>query len=164
MNLESFKEVIIKSGNRMFLVGLLPFLMGAGMLAGAATSGGTALWVIGGIFTAIGFLMFFIGVKSNSQVKNNTHPIVKAIIEKDTSFVAWFYDKRIKSQVEGIQVGQSSNLVVIYKNGKGTEIILGKGKNIEPLMEFLSNHFPSAEVGYSDDSRAKMSQLLGKKY
>lgn len=164
MNLESFKEVIIKSGNRMFLVGLLPFLIGAGLLAGAAAAGGTALWVTGGIFTAIGFLMFFIGVKSKSQVKNNTHPIIKAIIEKETDFVVWFYDKRIKSQVEGIQVGQSSNLVVIYKNGKGTEIILGKGKNIDPLMTYLSNEFPSAEVGYSDESRAKMSQLLGKKY
>lgn len=164
MDYSGFQTVLTKSKRKMAIVGVFILIVGLPFIIAVFASENKVLyWVFGLLFSLLGLFMIITSVRDLSKMKNGDLPILKAINQKEQDYLVWIYLKQINTKVEGIQAGTAQNLVLVTKNGKTQELVLGKKTPVSELVDYLSEQFPNAYVGYSDDNRSAVSQLLKKK-
>lgn len=167
MNYENFKVLLAKSKLRVAIIGAVIALASVGMVTSLLIIHETkvAYWIVTGIFVALGFPMLILSVKDLLQIRAGTWPILKAISEHQEDYVVWVYNNEVVSKVSGVDVGKSSNIMLYNKDGKLTQIILGKKASLSAntVIHYLASEFPAAHVGYTDEARGVMSKRFNKK-
>lgn len=163
MNFETFKSILIKSNKRILLVSILILLIGIPMAVGSwFANHNKAGLIISTIFILLGLYMFNKTIKDFKKINNDTLPLLYAIKNKQTDYIVWIYQKEIISKVEGVKVGKSNNIIVCSKDNKHTEIVLSNTMSPENVIAYLSDSFPKARLGYTDENK-KETELLWKK-
>ncbi|WP_412476417.1 DUF6709 family protein [Flavobacterium sp. TBRC 19031] len=163
MNFETFKSILIKSNKRILLVSILIFLIGIPMAVGSwFANHNKAGLIISIIFILLGVFMLSKAIKDLKKIKNDTLPILYAIKNKQSDYIVWIYQKEIISKVEGVKVGKSNNIIVCSKDNKHIEFVLNNSISPESVISYLSNAFPNAYLGYTDENKKEV-ELLWKK-
>lgn len=165
MTTNDLKKILKISARRMLITGIIVFAL-ALLLSTAAFASGeikTIYWVFIGFFALIAFLMFFISFKSYSQIASGKQPLLNAILNNENDYVVWIYHNLIVSQVNGINAGKSSNIVYYTKHGKMEQIILSRRHSADNVIGFISEFFPSALVGHSQENKDTAEKILNKK-
>lgn len=167
MNYEAFNILLSKSKIRMALIGGLIALAGAAMLSSLLVMHEPKIvyWIVTGIFLVLGFPILLLSLRDLSRIKSGTWPLLKAIKEGDKDYLVWIYNNEIVSQVSGVDVGKSSNIVLYNRSGKMLQVVLGKkaSASANDVIGYLASAFPNAHVGYSDQTREAAGRLLNKK-
>lgn len=117
-------------------------------------------WVFGVLFVGIGLLIAVKSTMELNKIKNDMHPILNAITMGDKNFIVWMYQKQITSKVEGVNVGKSNNIVFITKTNKMIEIALNNKTSPDALISYISEQFPNALVGYTNEHQATMKHFF----
>jgi|GEM_PF-4886830 hypothetical protein len=167
MNYERFKTLLATSKIRIAVIGGVIALAGAAMLLSLFMmhESKVAYWIVTGIVVVTGFPMLILSLRDLSRIKSGTWPLLKAISEEQRDYIVWVYNNEIISQVGGTAVGKSSNIVLYNRHGKLIQVVLGKkaSASANDVISYLASEFPSAFVGYSDQTKAAVAKLLGKK-
>lgn len=166
MNYETFRTLLSKSKIRIAVIGGVIALAGTAMLISLFMmhEAKVAYWIVTGIFVVLGFPMLILPLRDLSKIKSGTWPLLKAINEGQNQYLVWIYNNEIISQVGGTAVGKSSNIILYDRHGKMTQVVLGKkaSASANDVISYLASEFPSAHVGYSDQTREAVGKLLGK--
>lgn len=163
MNYELFKAILAKSNQRILLVSVLLLVIGTPMAIGSYfANNNKAGWVISIIFLLLGILVLNKALKDKKAINDDTLPLLAAIRRNQNDFLVWIYQKEITSKVEGVKVGKSNNIVVYTNQNKLIEIVLTKKSSPSEVIDYLSHHFPTALVGFSDENQQKFKLLLKK--
>lgn len=167
MNYETFKTLISKSKIRMAVIGGVIALAGAAMLISIFMMPDAKIvyWIVTGIFVVLGFPLLILSLRDLSRIKSGTWPFLKAINEGQREYIVWIYNNEIISNVSGVDVGKSSNIVLYDRHGKMIQVVLGKkaSASANDVISYLASEFPNAHVGYSDQTREAVGRILGKK-
>lgn len=165
MNYNTFKTLLKKTKQKFILVALLIALVGAPFIVMGVKDGiHWGFLITGGVLTLLTLFLLMISIRDLSRINADELPILKAIRQGQKDYLVWMYVKEINTKVEGVQAGTSNNLVLINRQGKMEELVLNRKTSPYDIMDYLGTEFPDAHVGYSDDTRAEVSQLLGKKF
>ncbi len=161
MDITNFKRLIKKSYRGWMFAGL--FIGPVGVLMGIGgvvrmEEDGPGLLIFGVVFTLIGLLLLVLGLKRISAVNNGEHPLIKAIEQKDQEFVTWLYMNI--TTVNGVK---SHGVMIVKQDGKPITINARKENVASGIIEYLSIQFPSALIGYDDETRKAASERLGRK-
>jgi hypothetical protein len=163
MNFEIFKSILIKSNRKIFFTGLVLLSIGIPMAIGSFfANNNKAGWIISIIFILLGLLIFIRSLSDFNKIKNDKLPLLYAIKNNQMDYLAWIYQKEIIGKVEGVKVSKSNNIVVCSKNNKHFEIVLSKKADPNEVITYLSNSFPKALIGFSEENKKEM-ELLWKK-
>lgn len=161
MNFEILKSILIKSNNKQLFISIILLFIGFVMAVGSYSNGNNKTgWIISILFILFGLLVFIKSLSNHKKIKNNTLPLLQAIKNQQTDDVVWIYQKDIISKVEGVKVGKSSNLCICFRNDKYFEIVLGKKTNPEEVITYLSNAFPRALIGFSEENKKEIALLF----
>ncbi len=151
----------------MAVIGGVIALAGAAMLISIfmMPDAKIAYWIVTGIFVVLGFPLLILSLRDLSRIKSGTWPFLKAINEGQREYIVWIYNNEIISNVSGVDVGKSSNIVLYDRHGKMIQVVLGKkaSASANDVISYLASEFPNAHVGYSDQTREAVGRLLGKK-
>ena len=168
MDLNGFKKAISKSVVKNVIVGGGIFMFGvfiAWMLSGAdsesedMTIGGLiVIWTLAVLCLFFGFFITFMPVRDYLKVRKGDHPLVNAIEQGNKGYLIWVYE-----YVTQVQGGGSDHQVWAYSQDGEKHILSLKQKRIAEVIEYLSQQFPNAVVGYSEEIRERMSASLNKK-
>jgi len=169
MEIQEFKKAISKSHTKNIIVGTGITLFGVFIvwlvLSGAdsemddmGVGGMIVIWILAGICLLFGIGITAMHIKDAIRMKKGEHPVVNAIQEGDKGFLIWMYE-----YVTQVQGGGSDHQVWAYDR-EGQKMILSlKKKRVQEVLKYLSEQFPNAVVGYSEEIREQMSQAVGKK-
>ena len=153
MDFKKIKKILIGSGIKVFLITLILFGFGLGMIITAFSDGFkgsvVALVIIGGLFGSLGLLVSFKVVPAIVSGITESHPLLKAIKNNQSDYVAWIFRKQINTTLRhgGSTVGKSNNICVYYKNGGNTELVLNRSTSPDDVLLYLSGCFPEAKSG-----------------
>lgn len=168
MNLEGFKSELLAAQKRIVRIGLILFLICAGIcaaiLAFSDTSSRTSIvgLCIFGPFTLIGLLMFITSNQKKQKIKSGDHELIKAIQNK-TDLVVWVYQQTMTTQHEMMaKKSKNFHIMIHKKDGKFLQFMPKTEAQVQAMIQFLSEQFPNAVIGYSEENRKLVSQQIGK--
>ncbi|MDG1475966.1 MAG: hypothetical protein P8Q14_02365 [Vicingaceae bacterium] len=168
MNLQGFKNELIKSYNKQFRIGLVLFLMCAAVCAliivfvGINNRGAIAGLCIFGLFVLIGLFMMISSIITKGKIKSDQHEILVAINNR-TDAIAWVYQHVMTTQHELSNKKHKNHIVVAYKlDGKAHRFMLKEETQVHEMISFLAEQFPRALVGFSEENREAASKVIGK--
>lgn len=163
MNYEAFKSLFSKSKRKFLFLGLLFLLMGGGVIAGALLGESKiSYWIFAGFFLLLGLPITFLSIRDLVRISNDNLPLLNAIKYNDKGYIVWIYQNEIHQSVEGMDVGKSSNIVLYNRDGKMMQVVLGRKASPEAVIDYLSDVFPDAYVGYKDETRMAVGGILNK--
>ena len=163
MNFETFKTLLIKSNRKIFLVSLLLLGIGIPMAIGSyMADNNKAGLIISGIFIVLGLLVLIRSLSDSGKIKNDEHPLLYALKNQQSDYLIWIYAKEIISNVQGVDVGKSSNIMLYSKDNKLIEMALGRKEDPNAVINYLSNAFPKALVGFSEENKKTVEGMLKK--
>ncbi|MCH2235288.1 MAG: hypothetical protein MK078_13640 [Crocinitomicaceae bacterium] len=155
MNLEGLLGSVRRSNRTKIIVGVFIAALGFFMIGlGVATddaygdmneAGIILVWVFSLLFVVTGILMIALSVKSNKSIATRQHPFLRAMDNPNDISVIWVYEHIVKSSATA-----NHSLHIYFSNGK-MEGVVPKKKDIQPLMQYLMQTFPSARFGFSED-------------
>jgi hypothetical protein len=121
--------------------------------------------IFGGIFIFFGLIVLVKTLPSLIKIWTDTDPLLKAIKENRKDYVVWVYNKQINTTagVNGPTLGSTHNIIFYNIDGESTEIVIGRKLSPESVIDYLAKEFPQSYIGYSDETRETVSNLLGKK-
>lgn len=162
MDIKGFKKVIGKSNVKNIIVGSGIFLFGifiAWLILSGADSEmedmGTArmvvLWVLAGLCLLFGGVLIINPIRSFMQIKNGKHPVVQAIETGNQGFIIWVYE-----HITTVQGGGSDHQVWAFSEDGKKFILSIKGKRVKEVMEYLSQQFPQATFGWTEEIEQQM--------
>lgn len=164
MSNEAFFKLITRTNHRNRIVAVFLLLFGAFALAGALTQGGKTslggmitLYVLGGLCVLMGVFLIIKSSQAISQMKNGDHPLAKAILTNDQSFILWFYQQI--TTVNNSDVASARQINLGDRNNK-IHMVTVKAAEVAEVMDYLANHFPHAMVGYTDENKAIYNQKV----
>lgn len=167
MNYEKFKTLLSTSKIRMSIMGGVFALVGIAMTISLIVIHETkvAFWIMTGLFLVLGFPILILSLRDLSRIRSGTLPLLKAINEHQKDYIVWIYNNEVISNVSGVAVGKSSNIVLYDRHGKTIQVILGKKASLsaDAVVNYLASEFPDADTGYSDQTREAVGRLLNKK-
>lgn len=165
MTTNDLKKILKISARRMLIVGIVVLSLTVLLTVAALSSGEikTVYIVFIAFFGLISLLMFFVSIKSYSQIASGKQPLLNAILNNENDFVVWIYHNLIISQVSGVNAGKSSNVVYYTKHGKMEQIVLSKRHTADDVIRFIAEFFPSALVGHSQGNKDAAEKILNKK-
>jgi len=168
MNLESFKNELIKSYNKQFKIGLVLFLLCSVVNAlivvfvGLSDRSAIVGLCIFGLFILIGLFMMISSIITKGKIKSDQHEILIAINNK-TDAIAWIYQHVMTTQHELSNKKHKNHIVVAYKlDGKAHRFMLKEEAQVLVMITFLSEQFPRAIIGFSEENRLAASKVIGK--
>lgn len=168
MNLQDFKNELIKSYNKQFKIGLVLFLMCTVVSAlivvfvGFNDRSAIAGLCIFGLFVLIGLFMMISSIITKGKIKTDQHEILVAINNK-TDAIAWIYQNVMTTQHELSNKKHKNHIVVAYKmDGKAHRFMLKEETQVHAMISFLAEQFPRAIVGFSEENREAASKIVGK--
>jgi hypothetical protein len=169
MEIKDFKKVIGKSNTKNIIVGSGIFLFGIFIvwliLSGAdsemddmGVGGMVVLWILAGLCLLFGGVLIINPIRSFMQVKSGKHPVVHAIESGNKGFIVWIYEN-----ITQVQGGGSDHQIWAFTED-GKKLILSiKGKRVQEVINYLSQQFPNAVVGWTEDIEEQMQQYFKNK-
>jgi hypothetical protein len=168
MNLQDFKNELIKSYNKQFKIGLTLFLMCGAVSAliivfvGLADRSAIVGLCLFGLFVLIGLFMMISSIITKRKIKSDQHEILVAINNK-TDSIAWIYQHVMTTQHELSNKKHKNHIVFAYKmDGKAHRFMLKEEIQVHAMIQYLSEQFPRALVGFSEENRMAASKVVGK--
>ena len=166
MDIREFKKLISRSNTKKFFVGLFILLFGAFLLwlvlSGADSEmkemsgiGMVVLWALVVICLFIGGLIMLQPIRTYWMIKTANHPIINAIENSEEDVVVWMYQHT--TSVKG--GGSDHRLWIHTKDGKQHSLALSEHK-VQKALAYLSEQFPRAKLGYSEEIKKEMKQRL----
>ncbi len=103
-------------------------------------------------------------------LKRRAFPLLKAIYRKKSNAVLWIYQlnttytiKDYTSFSPRISVRRKNYIVVVMADGKKVHIKARSQQEVGELMEFLSEVFPHALMGYGPYQKADVEARIGRR-
>ncbi len=163
MNHESFKMILAKSAKKQFRIGVLLGIIGLLFAAipfldpADIGTGGLIVFIILTCLTLfIGVFLIYLGRKTTNQLKFDNHPLMAAILNGDQTFILWFHEQ--VTTVKNFESRADYQIWLYHRSIKPITISVKKGE-VEGTMSYLSQHFPNALVGFTEENRKKMKEL-----
>lgn len=169
MDINEFKKAISKSFTKNIIGGagitlfgvLIISLVVAGVdteMKDMSTGGMIVIWLLAAICLLFGISIITVNLKGAIRMKKGQHPIVNAIQSGEKDFLIWMYE-----YVTKVKGGGSDHQVWAYDKDGNKVILSLRKKRVRKVLNYLSQEFPDAAVGYSEELRDKISLAVGKK-
>lgn len=167
MDAQKLRKILLKSYTMIFVITAILLAGGAGMIVAAfirEQGSMIAMLIFGLIFFGLGAVVVIRKLGSFIAVFSGSLPILKAIKEKDESFLVWIYREQINTTAghNGTTLGTANNIVYFDRNGNNDTLVLSKISPDE-IISYLVSVFPNAKVGYNEETKAEVARMLGKK-
>lgn len=167
MDVQKLRKLLLKSYTMIFVITAILLAGGAGMIVAAfirEQGSMIAMLIFGLIFFGLGVVVVIRKLGSFIAVFSGSLPILKAIKEKDESFLVWVYREQINTTAghNGATLGTANNVVYFDRNGNTDTLVLNKTSPDE-IIGYLVSVFPHAKVGYDEETKAEVARILGKK-
>lgn len=152
-----------KSSVKILIIGIVIFFIGL-PIAGANfyDESKMSYWIFGLLFIGLSLFMIIKPIRDLSSLKSDSHPILNAIKTGDKNFIVWIYIKEIISNVEGVKVGKSNNVVIVTKMNKTMELVINRRTSPDELINYVKSEFPNALVGFTNENSEKVKALFKK--
>lgn len=171
MNLEQFKLELIAAQKRILKYGLWFFLISGIVAVLVIVFGGgfDRSVIIGlcftGLFLLIGFFMMFTSFKWIQQIKSGEYELIKAIENKldFPDYIVWIYQSTMVTE-HNVIAKKSKNYHLVVNNNKGRvfQFMPNTEQQVQDMIEFLSERFPNALVGYSEENKKLAKERIRK--
>lgn len=171
MSEKEFQLILTKSNNlAVFLSGIIALFGGVLIFHGINSIGEKELISIS-ISLLFGLIILVMGIIAlkrllNDQIKakKGTHPLLKALKERDKDFLVWVYIEQINTTLEkdGPVLGTAQNINYFTRDckGKGKVIMTGKKHSAQEVIDFLTTKFDIPYLDYSDETRQAMNKYF----
>lgn len=163
MNNASFKIILAKSAKKQFRIGILLFCIGLMFAAipfldpSEMGTGGLVIFVILTSLTLfLGLFLIYSGRKTTNQLKFDAHPLMSAILNGDKTFILWFHEQ--VTTVKNFESRADHQIWLYHRSNKPITISVKKDE-VEATMDYLTQHFPNALVGFTDENKKKMKEM-----
>jgi hypothetical protein len=131
---------------------------------------GIFLVAFSGILALISLLSLLVLYSIKRQIKRRAFPLLEAIYRKKSNAVLWIYPlnttytkKDYSSFSPHTSTRRKNYLVVVLSDGKKIHIKAKSEQHVEELMQFLSEIFPFALMGYGPFQEADVEARIGKR-
>lgn len=167
MDYDKLRKILLKSYTSIFVITAILLLMGVALIAYAFIDEKGSMvgkLIFGLIFFGLGAVVVVRKTGDYQKIVKGEFPILKAIKLGDKEFLLWAYHQQIDTTAGhgGQKVGSTYNVVFYDRDGKNETLVLRKTPP-EEVLSYLSEVFPAARIGYTEEIKAEVSQLLGKK-
>lgn len=131
---------------------------------------GILLVAFSGILCVISLHSLLVLYKIKRQLKRRAFPLLEAIYRKESNAVLWMYQlnttytkKDYSSFSPHTSTRRRNYLVVVLSDGKKIHVKAQSEQHVEELMQFLSEVFPFALMGYGQLQKAEVEAQIGKR-
>lgn len=165
MDYKTFKGTLLKSIIIVGVLGAIVLLMGVGTILYMLTSPESSvigLSLFGGLFILLGGFFLYKSGPAIIRILTDTHPVLKGIKDGERDAILWLYQKQIETTAAGQSVGTSNNISLFLKNGDSVELLLGSSASPKEMMDYIQENFDIPYIGYSDENRVAVTELLGR--
>jgi len=159
-----FKKMLTKSDRKLRAGGITLLVIGGFVyIPFFVSDGGMAALIIASIISLMGLFVVIKAVKSLRSIRNGEHPVLNAIIKKNSSYLIWIYNEITTTNTNGYESTHCTVRMFTKNKRHSYSLIVKSIEDANGLLHYLGESFPDAYVGYDDEIRAKMSKIIGRK-
>jgi sporulation protein YlmC with PRC-barrel domain len=114
------------------------------------------------LFILLGGFFLYKSGPAIIRILMDTHPVLKGIKNGERDAILWLHQKQIETTAAGQSVGTSNNISLFLKNGDSVELLLGSSASPKEMMDYIQENFEIPYIGYSDENRVAVTELLGR--